>query len=329
GQVPYPDAEAGAEEARGLLGRLLHVPAETVAFTKNTSAGVIVAIGSVEWRPGDNVVLMRDDFPTVTYPFNLLLPQVERRWFDSAELARDPEAVFRLVDGRTRMVAVSWVHFLTGARFDVAAVCRFCRERGVLSVIDAIQGLGAVDLDWSRVGADFVVSHGAKWLLAPQGSGFMHVNPQTLPGLRPYNLGWLSAEWREFNDIFGPKPVRPDARRFEEGTKNYLGIWGMRGSLRLMLSVGMEAIGRRVRALVDALRGQLGRAGFDIVTPAGPDRSAGILTCRKPGADMAALHQRLTDAGVAVSLRENMLRISPHFYNDEDEIERLVRVLAG
>jgi selenocysteine lyase/cysteine desulfurase len=270
---------------------------------------------------------MRDDFPTVTYPFTFLLPQVEKRWVESGEFAQGPDAVFRLVDGRTRMVAVSWVHFLTGVRFDVAELCRFCRERGVVSVIDAIQGLGVVDFDWSPVGADFVVSHGAKWLLAPQGSGFMYVNPASLPALRPYNFGWLSAAWQEFNDILGDRPMRPDARRYEEGTKNYLGIWGLAGSLRLFDETGMAVVEQRVRMLAGRLRERLGRAGFEIVTPAEPDRSAGIVTCLKPGADMAGLHRRLTEAGICVSLRENMLRIAPHFYNTLEETDRLVGAL--
>ncbi len=329
GQVPFAEAEARIEEARSLLADLMHVEPENLAFTKNTSAGVIIAIGSVRWQAGDNVVLMRDDFPTVTYPFELLLHNVEKRWFASSELVAGADAVCRLVDGRTRMVAISWVHFLSGAMFDIDAVCRFCRERGVLVLIDAIQGLGAVDIDWKRVGADFVVSHGAKWLLSPQGTGFLYVHPETLPKLEPYNLGWLSAEWRDFNDIFTRKPLRKDARRFEEGTKNYLGLWGLCGSLRLFGEVGIRKIETRVRRLTGLLRERLAAAGFVVVTPTGRAQSAGIVTCTKPGTNMLRLHQQLERAGFKVSLRENMLRISPHFYNTELEIERLMELLQA
>ncbi len=329
GQVPFEEAEAAVEQTRALLAELLRVAPETVAFTKNTSAGVTIAIGSIEWRAGDSVVLMEDDFPTVTYPFHYLLPDVQKRFCTSRQLADGPEAVFSLVDSRTRMVAVSWVHFLTGRRFDVAAICRFCRERGIVTVIDAIQGTGVVDCDWEAVGADFVVSHGAKWLLSPQGSGFMRVHPDTLPRLRPCNLGWLSAGWRDFNDIFTLKPMKTGAARYEEGTKNYLAIYGLRESLRILLGAGAVEVERRVRLLCARLRAGLAACGFEIVTPGESERSAGIVTCRRPGEDCAVLVQRLADAGMVCSLRENQLRISPHFYNTEDEVDRFVAVLAG
>jgi selenocysteine lyase/cysteine desulfurase len=329
GQVPYADAEAMVERARERLAGLLRVAPATLGFTKNTSAGVIIAIGSVEWRPGDNVVLMEDDFPTVTYPFRLMLGAVERRLVTSADLVRDIGAALQLVDGRTRMVALSWVHFLTGRRFDVATLCRECRRRGVTTVIDAIQGIGAVECDWSAVDADFVVSHGAKWLLSPQGTGFIRVRPETLGGLRPFNLGWLSCRWEAFNDIFSEKPLKPGAARFEEGTKNYLGIAGLDASLGLFHEFGPAAVAGRVRALAGRARQGLERLGYDIVTPAEPERSAGMVTATKPGADMAAAFARLERERIAVSLRENMLRVAPHFYNTEDEVDRFLAVLEA
>lgn len=328
GEVPYQEAEAAAEETRGLLARLMRVKPEEVAFTKNTSAGIIIAAGSIDWQPGDNVVLMEDDFPTVTYPFRFLLPDIERRWCTSEQLVRDPEAVFRLVDKRTRTVVVSSVHFLTGRRFDIRAICRFCREKGVLMVIDAIQGLGVVDEDFSQVDADFVVSHGAKWLLSPQGTGFMAVRADTLSRLRRYNLGWLSARWDAFNDIFTLKPMKSGASRYEEGTKNYLGIYGMRESLKLLLALGVPEVEGRVRGLTELLRSGLEAAGFEIATPREPHRSAGIITGRNPKAESSVLHQRLTDAGIVCSLRENLLRVSPHFYNTAEEVRRFLEVLT-
>lgn len=329
GQVPYDEAEAAVEEARQMLARLLRVAPETVAFTKNTSAGVTIAIGSTEWREGDNVVLMEDDFPTVTYPFHFLLPGVQKRWLSSERLAEGPEAVSSLVDDRTRMVAVSWVHFLTGRRFDIAAICRFCRERGVVTVIDAIQGIGVVDCDWDAVGADFVVSHGAKWLLSPQGSGFLRVRPEILPTLRPCNMGWLSAEWRDFNDILTVKPMKAGASRFEEGTKNYLAIYGLRESLRIFLAAGPAAVEARVRQLCARLRRRLEELGFEIATPAEAERNAGIVTGARPGDDSGLLHRRLSDAKMVCSLRENQLRIAPHFYNTEEEVDRFTELLAA
>jgi len=324
GEVPFPEAEAMVEECRARLGRLLRVPAESVGFTPNTSSGILLAIGALEWRAGDNVILMEDDFPTVTYPFRLMLPGVERRTVTSAELVEDPAVVFAHADERTRMVALSWVHFLTARRFDIEAIVRFCRERGIISVIDSIQGIGVVDCDWSAVDADFVVSHGAKWLLSPQGSGFVQVRAETMAGLRPVNHGWLSADWREFNDIFSEKPLRAGAARFEPGTRNYLGICGLNAGLELWERYGTAAVEARVRALVARLRAGLEAAGFETVTPAEPERSGAFITCRRPGACSASIHAWLRAGGFVCALRENLLRVAPHCYNTEEEVDRFV-----
>ncbi len=324
GKVPWPEAEAVVEHVRVQLAELLHVAPRTVAFTKNTSAGIIIAINSIDWQEGDNVVVMEDAFPAVTYPFHFMLPQIRKRWVTSQQLVQGPDCVFELVDDRTRCVALPWVHFLTGARFDATAIAAFCRERGVFFILDAIQGIGVVDTDFSQVGADFVCSHGEKWLLSPQGTGFMHVRPDTLMRIRPANHGWLSARWENFNDISSLKPLSTDARRFEEGTKNYLGIYGMRESLAMLLDVGIGEVERRVRALTARLRHGLEAKGWEILTPAEPERSAGIITCRRERPCPASVLAWLGSANMVCALRENLLRISPHFYNTEEEVDRFL-----
>lgn len=327
GEVPWPDAEAIADRCRDRLGQLLHVSPDTIAFTRNTSHGIVLAVNSIDWPKGANVVLMKDAFPAVNYPFRLMLPDIERRWTTSEELVAGPEAVFGLVDDRTRAVALPWVHFLTGRRFDVRNIARFCRERGITLIVDAIQGLGVVDEDWSRVGADFVCSHGAKWLLSPQGSGFLRVRPDILPRLRPASLGWLSARWESFEEIFSDKPVYESARRLEEGTRNYLGIAGLDASLGLLLGLGIAEVEARVRALGQRLRAGLESSGWEVVTPRDPARSAGIIACRKPGLDPARALTWLRQAKMVCALREGLLRIAPHVYNSEYEIGRFLEQL--
>jgi len=327
GEVPYAEAEAVVEDCRVLAARLLGVRTDGVAFVKNTSAGAIIAIGSIEWQHGDNMVLMRDAFPTNIYPFDYLLPQVEKRYVTSAELAEGPECVFRLVDRHTRAIAVDWVHFLSGARADISAIAAFCRTRAVYILLDAMQGLGAVDQGFGDVGIDFMYAGGGKWLLGPQGSGILYVNPATLSRLKPANLGWLSAKWDDFNDIYTRKPMKTGANRFEEGTKNYIGIYGLRESLRILLDAGLSEVAARVRMLVQLLRQRLEEKGFEVMTPIDPQHSAGIIAASRPDLDMAALFARLKEQGFAISLRENHLRIAPHFYNTEDEIERFCTAL--
>jgi selenocysteine lyase/cysteine desulfurase len=190
-----------------------------------------------------------------------------------------------------------------------------------------MQGLGAVSQSFGDLGIDFVYAGGGKWLLGPQGSGILYVNSAILPKLRPANLGWLSAKWDDFNDIYTPKPLKPGASRFEEGTKNYIGIYGLRESLRILLDAGTSEVAARVRILVQLLRRRLEEKGFETLTPADPQRSAGVMDAYRPGLDMVALFARLKEQGFICSLRENRLRIAPHFYNTEEEIERFCAAL--
>jgi cysteine desulfurase/selenocysteine lyase len=327
GEVPYAEAEAAVEDCRELAARLMGVRADEIAFVKNASSGAIIAIGSIEWQHGDNMVMMKDAFPVNVYPFDYLLPQVEKRYVTSAELANGPECIFRLVDRHTRAIAIDWVHFLSGVRVDIGAVATFCRTRAIHILLDVMQGLGVVNQSFGELGIDFAYAGGGKWLLGPQGSGVLYVNSAILPRLKPANLGWLSAQWDDFNDIYSRKPLKPGASRYEEGTKNYVGIYGLRESLRILLDAGMSEVAERVRMLVQLLRRRLEEKGFEIITPVDPQRHAGIITARRPDIDASALFARLKQQGFLCSVRENRLRIAPHFYNTEEEVERFCAAL--
>lgn len=329
GEVPYAEAEAAVEECRELASRLMGVRTDEVAFVKNASSGAIIAIGSVEWQHGDNMIVMRDAFPVNVYPYDYLLPYVEKRYVTSVELTGGADCVFRLVDRHTRAIAIDWVHFLSGVRVDIGAIAAFCRTRAIRILLDVMQGLGAVNQSFGGLGIDFAFAGGGKWLLGPQGSGVLYVNSAILPRLKPANLGWLSARWDDFNDIYTRKPLKPGASRFEEGTKNYIGIYGLRESLRILLDAEMSEVADRVQSLVQLLRRRLEERGFEIITPADPQRHAGIVAASRRDIDTAVLFARLKEQGFICSLRENRLRISPHFYNTEEEIERFCAALPA
>jgi selenocysteine lyase/cysteine desulfurase len=329
GAIHHLELEVVVEEARSMVARLMQVRPEEIAFTRNTSSGIIIAIGSIDWHDGNNLIMMNDAFPANYYPFQLLIPQVEKRYVSSRDLASGPDCIFRLVDQRTRVVAIDWVTSTRGIRSDIAAIAEFCRPLGIRLIVDATQGMGIVDLDFSRVGADFVCFGANKWLFSPQGNGILYVNAATLPKLKPYNLGWQSARWEEFNDLHSLRPLKPDASRYEEGTKNHAGIKAMRESLRLLLEVGVASAAEHNRSLNDRLRKGLLGLGYEIHTPEEPRRSAGILSVDRPGIDTKLQHRKLADAGVICSLRENRLRIAPHFYNTIEETDRLLSVLAS
>jgi selenocysteine lyase/cysteine desulfurase len=329
GEVHFPESEAVVEATRRQMAQLMHVQPGEIAFTRNTSSGIIIAIGSIPWQKGDNLVMMKDAFPADRYPFHLLLPDTEKRYVTSRELALGTDCVLRLIDRHTRAVALDWVHSPTGVRADIAAIAEFCRALGVFVIVDAIQGLGVVDLDFSAVGADFVCSSTNKWLMSPQGTAIVCVKADTLPKLKPYNLGWLSARWEEFNDLLAPRELKTDASRYEEGTKNYLGIYGLHESLKIILNTGQPAIEQHVRQLTGRLRTGLCALDYEIVTPEEPKRNAGIVLCRKSEADMAERYRHLKLSGMVCSLRQNCLRIAPHFYNTLDEVDRFLAGLGS
>ncbi len=329
GCVPYAEAEQVVEETRVLAGRVMRGKPDEIAFVKNTTSGIIIAIGSIPWEPEDNLIMMKDGFPANTYPYHLLLPEIEKRFVTATELSQGPETVFRLVDKKTKAVALDWVHFLSGTRFDVQEIGRFCQRHRIFFILDAIQGLGVINEDFSQIGADFVVAGGGKWLLSPQGVGLLYVNLKHLPRLKPYNLGWLSAHWVDFNDCFTPRPLKKNARRFEEGTKNYVGIYGLRASLKLLLDFGLQEIEERVLSLAGMLLSELSGAGFEVLTPRERNKRAGIVTCRHPERDMVEVQRKMEQSGYCCAVRQNWLRISPHFYNTEDEIARFIKQLRG
>jgi len=188
--------------------------------------------------------------------------------------------------------------------------------------------MGVVDCDWSAVDADFVAGHAAKWMLSPQGTGILQVRQATLEGMRPVNLGWLSADWKEFHDILSLKPLKPGAARLESGTKNYLGICGLNASLALWDEGGAAAMERRIRSLDARLRAGLEGAGFELVTPAEPERSGCMVTGCKPDACSLRIHAWLAEAKMVCAVRENLLRIAPHCYNTEDEVDRFLERIA-
>ncbi|MEO0085340.1 MAG: aminotransferase class V-fold PLP-dependent enzyme [candidate division WOR-3 bacterium] len=328
GDLPFLEGEAVLDETRRLAADLMHLAANQIAFTRNTSAGLILAINAIPWQPGDNLVMMSDAFPTSTYPYYHLLPGVERRGVTSADLTDGLERLSTLVDTRTRAVALDWVNFLSGAVVDIRSVGDFCRRRGIWFIVDAMQGLGVLDEDFGRVGADFVAAGGNKWLLGPQGIGILAIGQGVLERMRPANIGWLSAQWGSFEDVFTPRPLRSDAGRLEEGTRNYLGVYGLRESLRILHEAGMPAVMQRVRRLVGILSAGLERLGWEVFRPAGAEPGAGIVSCRRPGVDISAVFARLIRANVVCALRQGWLRVSPHFYNSEDDIERFLAVVS-
>ena len=317
-EVIPPDEAFGLIEAtRRELARLVGCSVEEIALIKNTTAGLLIAIGSIEFQPGDNVILQQGGFPANQYPWHYLLPQVEKRYLDPGQPI--PEQLDRLIDGRTRAVSVDLVDYLTGIRIDLEEIRELLPDE-VYLITDGIQAIGAVAVDLGPV--DFLTCGSGKWLLSPQGTGFLYVKREKLDRLRLTNIGWLSSEWKGFTEL-KIRPIRTTAARFEEGTPNLVGLAGMGESVRMLNSIGIEVIESSIRQLTRLIKDGVDREEFEVVTPR---LESGIVTLR-PKREIKGYKERLDGAGIIVSERMGCLRISPHFYNTEAEIERLIEVL--
>jgi len=233
------------------------------------------------------------------------------------------------MDTRTRLLAISFVEFGTGYRNDLGALVELCRSHGVLLCVDGIQGLGALPFDVRRTPVDFLATHAAKWMLGPMGAGFLYIRRDLLPRIEPVMTGWRAVVDRE--DYYRyDSPLRASGERFEAGSLNAVGLLGMEAAINLLLSVGLAQIEERILGLTDVLIAGLRARGARITSPiAHRGERSGIICFDHPRLAAAQLAQQLEAAGVIVSLRGGAIRVSPHFYNTEADLERLLAVLPG
>lgn len=320
---------AEIERVRGLLAELLGAQeAREVAFVENTSAALSLVSEGLEWKPGDNVVGARLEYPANVYPWmHLANYGVEYRLAKEREGRIDPEELLSLIDGRTRVLALSWVQYASGFRSDLARLGAACRERDVLFVVDVIQGLGALPLDVEAAGVDVAAGSVHKWLLGPEGVGYLYVSDRVIERLRPLRSGARSPrvpfQTKDFDLTWNE-----GAKRFESGTMNVYGIATLGGSLEILREAGIEAVERRILALADRAARGLAEQGFTVVSSRHPGETSGIVTATHPTHVLEELVRKLAARGVVVAARAGRLRVSPHFYNTEVEVDRFLTELA-
>jgi len=325
----WPDRMEEADRVRGLAARLLGArESHEVAFVENTSTALSLVAEGLDWQPGDNVVGAALEFPSNVYPWMGLASRgVEYRQVEERDGRIDPGEILARIDSRTRMLALSWVQYASGFRSDLARLGRACRERGILFVVDVIQGLGALPLDVEADFVDVAAASAHKWLLGPEGIALLYVSDRVVERLRPARSGWRSMrdpfQWTAYDLTWNQ-----GARRFESGTLNAYGIVALGGSLEVLLRVGAEEIEPRVLALADLAARGLEALGFSVVSSRRRGETSGIVTAVPPGHNAQSLIKPLDQRGIVVAARAGRLRIAPHFYNTADEIERCLAELA-
>ncbi len=314
---------------REAAARLIAAQPGEIAILKNTSEGISFVAEGLRWRAGDNVITTDLEFPSNSTPWRRLDKRgVECRTVRSRDGAWLPADVEALIDDRTRIVTVSSVAFHNGFAADIEAVGAICARRGVLFCVDAIQSLGVLPIDVRKANVAFLAADGHKWLCGPEGAAIFYVAAEHRDQLEVLESGWTNFD-RKGRFIDCPVELLPNARRFEAGSLPTIGIFGTRAAIELLLEIGVESIGAETLRIASLLAEGLDSIGWRIATPR--PIASGIVGAIPPGDDPSLLrwHRLLEEQGIVCAPREGLLRFSPHFYNDESDVERIVAALQS
>ncbi|MBI5085593.1 MAG: aminotransferase class V-fold PLP-dependent enzyme [Acidobacteria bacterium] len=299
-----------ADRLRGKLATLIHSSPDDIAFLPNTSTALGILLNGIDWRPGDEIVTLEDEFPN----------QIYAPLHQGPALKEVPAAgLLDAITPNTRAVVVSSVNYTTGFRAPLEAWAPELRRRGVLLYVDATQMLGALRFDFEAIQPDILAVNCYKWMLAPNGIAFMAVHPGLRGRLRPLSVGWRSHyDWRNVNNLWHGKPeLKTTAEKYEGGMLPSSLMYALEASVDLMLELTPEAIEQRVLQLASQTRA--------LFPGALPFEDTAIVAAKVD--DAPALSARLRQQGILTAARHGMLRVSTHFYNDESDIARLAEAL--
>ncbi len=319
-----------AEVVRGRYAQLIGAAADEVTFIKNTSEGLNFVAHGLNWKSGDNIVTTNVEFPSNMYVWQALRPRgVEVRTVFEEDGRIPIERLFEMIDNRTRLVALSSVQYASGYRTDLATLGEYCQSKGVLLCVDAIQSLGVFPIDVHEMGIDFLAADGHKWLCASEGCGIFYVRKELQGHLRPTHIGWLSMK-DPYNFDRYQFEFTDSARRYDSGSYNIAGIYGLGGAIDLVNEIGLEKISQRVLALTDRLVGGLREKGYRVVSSRDNGEASGIVAFFTDSHDPVKVQRHLqAEHRIVIALRKGRLRASPHFYNTEAEIDQLIEFLPS
>lgn len=308
-----------ADLVRGKLARLIHASPDDIAFTPNASTGLGILMRGIDWREGDEILTLENEFPNNIYaPAHLAAQGVVLREVPA-------ERLLDSVTPRTRLVAISAINYTTGYRAPLEALAPALRAQGVLFYVDATQMLGALPFDFSAIQPDMLAVNCYKWMLAPNGIAFVAVHPELRSRLEPLTIGWRSHHgWRNVDHLHhGAPEFKETAEKYEGGMLPSSLVYGLEASVDLMLDITPAVIAERVLQLAAQTREALRELGAEPL----PYSDSPIVAARFPSHDASALAKALKQERVITSARHGMLRVSTHLYNDESDISALTTAL--
>ena len=325
------------EKLRVLAASLVNAHRDEIAFVKNTSEGVATVANGVDWKAGDRIVTTSVEYPANVYPWMdvaarfgaELVMMTEETGADGRRRVPLEKIMDEVKHPRTRLVALSHVEFASGQRHDLVTIGRYCRENEKLFAVDAIQSVGVLPVNVQAMKIDYLSADGHKWMLGPEGAGIFYCRRELLKQTRPLIVGWMNVinaeKYGEYDFT-----LKDDAGRFESGSWNVPGLLALKASLELIDAAGVEAIATYVRRLTDRLIDGLRTKGYQIISPRGDGEWSGIVSFVSPTHDHQEIFRMLrNEHRTEIAVREGRLRVSAHFYNTQEQIDRLVERLPG
>ena len=323
GSYHYDEWLATYDALRVSAARLIGADPGEIALVKNTSEGIATVAIGLDWHAGDKVVAFSEEFPANYFPWKRLEARgVRVEWLSIRDdLGRVDEAC-----RGARLLAISFVQYLSGHRADLEAIGEICHRRGCLFLVDAIQGLGAFPLDVRKARIHALAADGHKWLMGPEGCGILYVQKDLQDSIEPVEFGWTNVA--HYSDYASrDMTLRPDAGRYECGTLNTIGCYGLQAAIGFLLDIGVERIGPVVQALGDQVAQGVVAKGYELLGTRTPANGAGIVSFRKDGLDSRHIVRTLREQGIAAAPRQGWVRVSPHFYISPEDIDRTLAAL--
>lgn len=315
------------EQFRTQVGKLINSGEDRIALTHNTSEGFILLASGLEWKKGDRVLLNDIEFPANVYPFLQLKKQgVEIDFVKSKNGRILVEDLEKAITPRTKILSISFVNFRYGFRPDLEKIGELCRTKGVIFSVDGIQGIGAVPIDVKKCKIDFLSCACHKWLMSLQGTAFIYLTKELQEKIHSPLTGWLSVKhfWDFFN--YDENNLFDSARRFEFGTYNFMGVWAALESISILNEFRIENIWERLRFFAKMLREGITAKGYEVMSPCETlSETSGITSFQAKNGE--EILKRCQEAKMTIVMREDFLRVSPHFYNTEEEIQKLLSLI--
>ena len=308
---------------RTATAKLINASPEEIAIVKNTSEGIATVALGLDWKDGDSVVAFKEEFPANYYPWLRLEARgVRLTWlsiYDSLE------TIAEAVKG-ARLLAISYVNYLSGHRVDLRAIGELCRQAGCFYFVDAIQGMGAFPLDVEACQIDALAADGHKWMLGPEGNGVLYVRKKWLDSIEPVEFGWTNpANYADYSSR--DMTLRSDAGRYECGTLNTIGCFGQRASLEFLLRVGIDNVAAAVWGRAHQVAEGVKAKGYELFLEHTEETGSGIVSFKHPTIDCRVIVSDLKRRKITAAPRQGWIRMSPHFYVSPAAIDEMLDAL--